>query len=157
MCTCFNFVFYWCNVYVGVRSRRVVRAVISESRAAVLRGMAIHRLLGVLRLGTICGYLRTAPTCDSAHSCSAVPLGDQTSSTLTRYPTQLYYDDRDAISPCPLILIRHNNAGCLDQNCQVSFLLIHWFDSTRNRTSNLPHAKPVSSCNVKYQAICITF
>ena len=48
------------------------------------------------------------PSCDSAHSWrfySAAPLGNQTASTMTRFPTHSHYPDTDPTSPCPILIM----------------------------------------------------
>ena len=46
-------------------------------------------------------------TCDSAQSWqlyNVTPLGNQAASTMTQYPTQLYYSDKELTSPCPWLI-----------------------------------------------------
>ena len=52
---------------------------------------------------------------------SAAPLGNQSSNTMTRYPTN--YPGTELTSPRPGLEVTS-----------------HWFNSTRNRTADLPHA-----------------
>ena len=68
------------------------------------------------------------PTCDSAHSWwlySAAPLGYQTASTVTWYPTQSHYHDTEPTSPFPILIMP---STCLGSNKHK--FLSHWFDST---------------------------
>ena len=78
--------------------------------------------------------------CDSAHPgqlCSAVPLGDQTESTMTCYPTQSYYPDTEPTSPCSILNMLSARLG----SDKYKFLS-HWFDSTWARTHEvrIPHS-----------------
>ena len=71
-------------------------------------------------------------TCDSAHSWllySAVPLGDQTVSTVTLYPTQSHYPDIEPSSRCPILIMLRAWLGSDKDN-----FLCHWFDLIRVRT-----------------------
>ena len=73
-----------------------------------------------------------ALTCDSAHSWelySAVRLGDQTASTMTRYPTQSHYPDTEPTSPCLTLIML---SACLGSN-KYQFLS-HWFYSAKVQT-----------------------
>ena len=77
-----------------------------------------------------------APTCDSAHSWqlySVAPLGDQSTGTMTWYPTQLHYPDTRPTSPCPIPIMLSNWLGS-----QIYTFLSHWLNLTRVRISRSP-------------------
>ena len=56
----------------------------------------------------ICGYIRMGTgLCDSAHSWrlhSDVPLGNQATVTMARFPTQSHYPDNELTSPCHILV-----------------------------------------------------
>ena len=68
-----------------------------------------------------------ASTCHGAHAWglfSTTPLGDQTVSVMTCYPTQAHYPDTEPTSPCPILIMPSIWLG-RDQNQFWS----HWFGS----------------------------
>ena len=80
------------------------------------------------------------PTCHSAHSSqlySAAPLGNKATSPMIWYPTQSHYPE---LANQPFSY--PNNAKHLARKWQVSIFISHWFDSTRVRIHDLPHARP---------------
>ena len=71
------------------------------------------------------------PTCDSGHSWqlfSAASVEHQAASTMTGYPTQLFFPDRERISPCPILIMPNDMLG----SDKYQFLN-HWLDSIRAR------------------------
>ena len=70
------------------------------------------------------------PTCDSVHSrwlYSAAPLGDQTASILTWYPTQTHCLDTEPTSPCPILMMQNTCRGVgRQEHLHKLELLLQW-------------------------------
>ena len=104
-----------------------------------IRPFYLGWLLEFYVLGTckvISGWI---PSCDSAQPWwpySPAPLWDQASSTMTQCSTQSHYPDPEPTSPCPILIISSTWLG----SDRYQFLS-HQFDSARNQTPNLPHAR----------------
>ena len=77
----------------------------------------------------------------SAHLCwlySASPLGNQATSTMTRYPTQSHYPGTERTTPCPKQLMQNARLGA--SNKYYIDELLAWLD--REPNSDLLHVRP---------------
>ena len=96
-------------------------------------------VVGVLHPCNIYGHISTdlwQCTVMSWSLCSAALLGNQTAGSMTWYSTQYYYADTDLTSPWHVLLMLNATLG------SNKYSISHGFDSTGNRTVDLPHARP---------------
>ena len=58
---------------------------------------------------------------------------------MTQHPTQSHCPDAELTNPCSILLMPSDMLGRILYNYPF---LSHWFDSTGNRTPDIPHARP---------------
>ena len=73
---------------------------------------------------------------------SAVPLGDQATSTMTWYPTQSQYPDTESTSPCPIRIIPNTWLGSDKYQFYKSLVWLNWSSNPRSPTCEA-HALPI--------------
>ena len=74
----------------------------------------------------ISGWVLTCDSIESWRLHSVAPLGDQAASTMSWYPTQLYYPETGPTSPCPILIMPSTWLWS-----DMYKLLSYWIYSTR--------------------------
>ena len=82
------------------------------------------------------------PTCDSAHSWwfhGVAFMGDQATSTITRYPAQSHYPYTKLTSPCPIWVILSSRLG---RDKYQFYKSLVWLNRESTGTLHFPHGEP---------------